>query len=106
MTTKPSTAYRPSGISGRGADRFTCIGGCGLLVPSPFGVLATCGTCTYARKTLAAEKCLHLSELARRDCDALPRTMSRDAVLGRVSDVLRRTGILDAEELIVALERL
>jgi len=106
MTT---TNHRPpsSGNSGRGAsERFTCLGGCGLLVPSPFGVMATCGTCRWVRKTLDAEKCSHVSELARRHRDALPRTMTREQVLGRVSDVIRRTGIDDAEDLILALERL
>lgn len=94
MTTTNHPASSPRGKSSLGASvAFACTGGCGLLVPDARGPLSYCGTCRKVHQTLTRERATSLHELARRGC---PRERS----YARIADLIRRTGVDDAEELI------
>jgi hypothetical protein len=72
---------------------FTCNGGCARPVPEQIGTISFCGTCWRVREVLLRERAESLAELARRGC---PRERS----LARIADLIRRTGVDDAEDLI------
>lgn len=76
-----------------------CVAGCKTRVPLPTGPLSYCGTCFYLWRTLRLEGASHTTDLLSR------RAMSRDTLHARVSDVLRRSCVDDAERLIAALDR-
>ena len=78
----------------------TCNGGCGVPVPEESGTLSYCGTCWRVSTVLSKENCEHVTELARFE----PRH-TRGSLLARVSDLLRRTGVDDAETLIRQIEQ-
>lgn len=107
MSKKRNHRQPSLGNSGRGATvKFTCLGGCGILVPRPFGTVAWCGTCFYVSKTLRECGASTLAELAKRAGGNETPGLPRDYVLARVTDLLRRSGVEDAERLIRAVERL
>lgn len=94
------TNHRPPsfGNSGSGASvpAYVCLGGCGREVPEPIGTISYCGTCWRVRATLVTERADTLAELLRRGC---PRERS----LARIADLIRRSGVDDAEELVSQL---
>lgn len=64
----------------------------------PKGSLALCLTCYWLTRTLLAERCSDAGELSR--------VRERlDYLKARISDLLRRTGVDDAEMLIAFLDR-
>ena len=95
-TTNPSPTV-PSGNSGRDASvAFTCSGGCERRVMRPTGPASLCTTHFWLLDTLAIERCATTAELA------LVRERA-EYVRARITDLLRRTGVDDAESLIAAL---
>lgn len=75
-----------------------CAGECGRTAPGDFRSMAYCHTCWYVRQVCEREGVPHLSVIAN-------DRASRDALLCRISDLLRRTGVEDAELLIRDIER-
>ncbi len=70
---------------------------CGRRLRSTYLSETHCPTCFYALRTLQEEGAETFADLA----EVLP-----DELIGRVADVLRRSGVEDAERLIRGLERL
>ena len=68
---------------------------CNRRLRSTFLEHTLCPTCYYATKTCVEEGVDHLSELS---------ALSASALLWRVSDILRRSGVSDADQLIRQLE--
>ena len=74
-------------------SKYECGGGCKTHVIRPSGNLSWCGACFFLEEVLAVEGCGSVAELAVR----------RDYLRARLSDVLRRSGVADAEDLVAAL---
>lgn len=74
-----------------------CLGGCGTEAMRDTGALAWCSTCWWLDKTLSREAALDVAVLRSRHDTA-------DGFLARVADLLRRTGVEDAERLIERVE--
>jgi len=67
-----------------------------LHVHSASGAMSFCGACWYLFETLEKEACATVADLRDR----------REALFGRVADLLTRTGVEDAPRLIRELEKL
>lgn len=95
MTTNSNHRQPSLGNSGRGASFPICRGGCNRPVIHATGELSWCPTCWYLEETLSREKCPSVAELIFR----------HEETLGRVIDLLRRSGVDDAGTLIRRLNR-
>lgn len=78
--------------------KYVCGGGCGIHVIRPSGPMSFCPTCYWLHKTLLAERCTDTASLlhVRERCDAMK---------ARLADLVRRTGVDDAEILVAFLDR-
>lgn len=76
--------------------KYACAGGCVKHVSRRNGPLSYCPTCFYLEETLRKESATNVAELRER----------RDLTVGRITDLLLRTGVDDAPHLIRRLEKL